>query len=70
MCIADNFKMELCFRRYIFRHRQAVDIFTRGLFILDLKVKNNKQINYNLLLTKEKQRRTTNKTSSGTQCLR
>jgi hypothetical protein len=55
MCIADNFKMELCFWRYIFRHRQVGSTFLLGgLFILDFKRKTNKQINYNLVLTKGK----------------
>ena len=32
--IANHFNMELCFRRYIFRHRQVADIFNRWIFYL------------------------------------
>ena len=30
--IAHNFKIELCFRRYIIQHRLVADIFTRWTF--------------------------------------
>jgi hypothetical protein len=39
MCIAGNFKMELFLRQYIFRHRQVINIFIDGLFILAFESK-------------------------------
>jgi hypothetical protein len=39
MFIADNFKMELCFRRYIFGMNKWSTFLLGRLFILDRKLK-------------------------------